>query len=442
MLNQFLQFIKKHALITKNDKLLLAVSGGLDSMVLLHLCAQANFNLKVAHCNFGLRGEESDQDAQFVSAVTSKMEFDYFERKFETKEFAVANGISTQMAARALRYQWFDEIIKEHGLHKLVVGQHLDDNIETVLLNLIRGTSIAGLRGIKPISGHVIRPLLDFQRSEIELFALKNNIRWREDSSNNSDDYKRNFVRHNLIPLLPKLNQGYHDTFKRTIEKNVEVEAVFNHRIDALKSLLKKEKGVVSIDKERLVNEKVGPLQLLELISDFGFNFDQSSEVLNALEGLSGKQFLSTTHSMTIDRDYLFIQEINETASLPLEIYQDDLAVSIDAVQYAILLENTPLSFERNSLMAVLDFSKLSFPLKVRAITEGDFFYPLGMKGRKKLSDFMIDQKIPLNLKSRIHVLTSGKDIVWVVGHRVDDRYKVSNETKQFFQIKPIEPNV
>lgn len=436
MLNRFLQFIKKHALINNGEKLLLAVSGGLDSMVLLHLCKLAKFNVSVGHCNFQLRGEASEADADFVKRISLDLGFPYFEKRFETKSYARAQGVSTQMAARDLRYQWFNELMLEHQLNKLVVAHHLNDNLETVLLNLVRGTSIAGLRGMKPKAGHLIRPLLDFERDEIESYAISEGIVWREDSSNASEDYKRNFIRHQIVPRLSELNPGLLETFKKTTEKNLEVERVFLDRMLMLSSLLKTEGDSVEIAKEDLKQNNVGAFQLSELVKPFGFNFEQSKEVLEAIEGISGKQFLSTTHKLIIDRSALIISPVGQKPLEPLYITREQSSFMISGNEYKIQKSSDVKSLERNAATAELDSAKLIFPLVVRGFQEGDYFFPLGMKGKKKLSDFMIDEKIPLNLKKDVRVMLSGKEIVWIIGHRIDDRFKVTTETQELIRIK------
>ncbi|PIQ48687.1 MAG: tRNA lysidine(34) synthetase TilS [Cytophagales bacterium CG12_big_fil_rev_8_21_14_0_65_40_12] len=436
MLNRFLQFIKKHALINNGEKLLLAVSGGLDSMVLLHLCKLAKFDVSVAHCNFQLRGEASETDADFVKRISLDLGCPYFEKSFETKSYARAQGVSTQMAARDLRYQWFNELLLEHQLNKLAVGHHLNDNFETVLLNLVRGTSIAGLRGMKPKAGHLIRPLLDFERDEIEHYAISEGILWREDSSNASEDYKRNFIRHQIMPRLSELNPGLLETFKRTTEKNLEVEGVFLDRMLMLSSLLKTEGDSVEIAKEDLKQNNVGAFQLSELLKPFGFNFEQSKEVLEAIEGISGKQFLSITHKLIIDRYALIISPVGQKPFEPLYITREQNSFELSGIEYKIQKSSDVKSLERNAATAELDSAKLIFPLVVRGFQEGDYFFPLGMKGKKKLSDFMIDEKIPLNLKKDVRVMLSGQEIVWIIGHRIDDRFKVTTETQELIRIK------
>jgi tRNA(Ile)-lysidine synthase len=436
MLNRFLQFVKKHALITKDEKLLLAVSGGLDSMVLLNLCKLANYNVTVAHCNFQLRGAESDDDAAFVRKASSDLGFQYFEKRFDTKAHAAFEGISTQMAARHLRYQWFEELILDQNLDKLVVAHHLNDNFETVLLNLVRGTSISGLRGMKPKTGNTIRPLLELERSDIEAYAKSEGIEWREDSSNASDDYKRNFLRHQVVPKLSELNPSLLETFKNTIEKNAEVESVFLESIEKLKSIVKIQGDNHEIAKSDLKQFQVGSFQLSEILKEFGFNYEQSKEILEGIDGVSGKQFLTSTHELIIDRTSLIISPLNHDVFEPLLINQGQTIFSLSGKEYAIQKLDDGEPLERNAAVAELDNSKLSFPLTIRAYQEGDYFYPLGMKGKKKLSDFMIDEKIPLNLKKDIRVVVSNQDIVWVVGRRVDDRFKVTDMTKEVLRIK------
>jgi tRNA(Ile)-lysidine synthase len=436
MLNQFLQFVKKHALINNGEKLLLAVSGGLDSMVLLNLCKLANYNVTVAHCNFQLRGQASDGDAAFVKKISADLGFQYFDKRFDTKLYAISEGISTQMAARNLRYQWFNELIKVHKLDKIVIAHHLNDNLETVLLNLVRGTSISGLRGMKSKMGNVIRPLLDFERSDIEAYAKSEGIEWREDSSNASDDYKRNFLRHQVVPKLSELNPSLLETFKNTIEKNAEVESVFHNRIEWLKSILKIKGSFAEIDKEDLKSNQVGVFQLSEILKEFGFNYEQSKEILEVIEGMPGKQFLTSTHQLVIDRTSLVIAPLSSNAFEQFQIIDGQTLFSLSGSEYLIERLTDSHSLQRNAAIAELDYSKLRFPLVIRAYSEGDYFYPLGMKGKKKLSDFMIDEKIPLNLKQDIRVVVSNNEIVWIVGRRIDDRFKVTAKTKQVLRIK------
>ena len=435
MLNRFLSFIKKHALNSEGNKWLLAVSGGMDSMVLLNLCYQAGFNISVAHFNFNLRGEESDADAQFVKDTCYKLKIPYFEKHFGTKEYASEHGISTQMAARDLRYAWFNEVLSEQNLDQLAVAHHAQDNLETVLLNLARGTSISGLRGMLPKSGNIVRPLLSFERSEIENFAKQENIEWREDSSNVSDDYKRNYLRHQVIPAFTELNAGFYSTFQNTLEKNLEVERVFQEKLNALKPYIEGGENGYRFSKDQIVQSGIGALQLSELLKPFGLNYEQSKELLGALEGISGKVFASISHQFLVDREYVFISEHQTKEFDPFLIEEGQEQFTLSEQNYRIERLNSNSEIDRNSSNAFLDFNKLTFPLRIRAWEEGDYFFPLGMKGKKKLSDFMIDHKIPLNLKDQIRVLTSDENIVWVIGYRIDDRYKTNDLTKEILRI-------
>ncbi|WP_323756282.1 tRNA lysidine(34) synthetase TilS [Roseivirga sp.] len=435
MLNRFLSFIKKHALNLEGNNWLLAVSGGMDSMALLKLCHQAGFNISVAHCNFNLRGEESDADAQFVKDTCFKLQIPYFEKHFDTKGYASVHGISTQMAARDLRYGWFNELLDEQNLDQLAVAHHAQDNLETVLLNLARGTSISGLRGMLPKSGSIIRPLLDFEREEIENFAKQEGIEWREDSSNASDNYKRNYLRHQVIPLFTQLNKGFYATFKSTLEKNLEVEKVFQEKINVLKPYIEEVANGYRFSKDQIIHSGIGAFQLSALLKPFGLNYEQSKELLVALAGISGKTFNTSSHQFLVDREYVFITAHQANEFEPFLIEEGEERFILSEQTFEIERLDADSEMDRNPTNAFLDCDKLTFPLEVRAWKEGDYFFPLGMKGKKKLSDFMIDQKIPLNLKDQIRVLTSKESIVWVIGYRIDDRFKTSDQTKEVLRI-------
>ena len=439
MLNRFLSFIKKHALYNDGNMWLLAISGGLDSMVMLHLCHKAKFNIAVAHCNFQLRGEESEADTQFVNEACTRLSILYHQKYFDTKEYAKSNGMSTQMAARDLRYQWFEELLSNNEYEYISVAHHAQDNLETVLLNLARGTSISGLRGMQPKADNIVRPLLSFTREEIESFAKQENIKWKEDSSNASEDYKRNYLRHQVIPAFTKLNEGFYSTFENTLEKNLEVEKVFNEKVMALRPFIESTATGFRFSKSAIINSGIGAFQLAELLKSFGLNYQQGKELLIALEGISGKTFNTSTHQLLVDRDYVFISEPKSPAFKPFLIEESQNQFHFSGEAYKMKQRSGDIPVDRNPKNAFLDLEKLKFPLRVRAWQEGDSFFPLGMKGKKKLSDFMIDQKIPLNLKDQIRVLTSGEHIVWVIGHRIDDRFKAKPQTTQILHISKID---
>lgn len=441
MRDRFLGFIKKHALISPEDKVLLAISGGVDSMVMLHFFHQAQIPCAIAHCNFRLRGDASDADEVLVKGKAKSLGIPAFSKSFDTRQYADKHGISIQMAARDLRYQWFRELAANEGYSLVATAHHLEDSLETVIHNLTRGTSISGLRGIKPKSDNIIRPLLDFTKEEIRNWAKHEKLEWREDASNEETYYKRNFIRHKITPELKHLNPDLLSAFKDTLSRNAEVETFFLTEMEKLgREAFRKTETITYLAKSK-VN---GPYVLEHLLKPFGFNYHQCQEMIAAFSEHSGRQFLSKTHVLTVDRDDLVIDLRTLTDFEEGLIEADELGeVQIGSVNYQVRYSSQlPESQEMNERNALLDLDKLDFPLKVRSWQEGDQFYPLGMKGKKKLSDFMIDRKIPVNLKRHIRVLESAGDIVWVVGLRIDDRFKVTSKTKNIFSLIQKEADV
>lgn len=431
MRERFLDFIKKHALVLPGERVLLAVSGGVDSMTLLTLFSQSEIPFGVAHCNFNLRGEASDQDEALTRRVAEGLGVPFFSRRFKTKSYAASKGISTQMAARDLRYDWFDQLCRDEGYQKVATAHHLDDSLETVLLNLVRGTSIAGLRGILPINDKVIRPLLDFTKHELTDWALEQGVKWREDASNQETDYQRNLIRHEVVPKLEMLNPDLLGTFRNTLSRNREVEQVFLSKVAKVRNeALTESEGVVYIRKDALT----GSYLLERLIRPFGFNYTQAGQILEAVDGISGKEFISDSHHLVLDRESLVITPLSLEQEA-FEIDENDREVYVNGVHYSVKLVPAAglVATWKTEQNALLDMNKLVFPLKVRSWQEGDAFYPLGMTGKKKLSDFMIDRKIPVNLKNRVSVVVSGSEIVWVAGMRIDNRYKISPDTSTVF---------
>jgi tRNA(Ile)-lysidine synthase len=459
-------FIKEHQLT--NQKVLLTVSGGKDSVVLFDLFLKAKLNFGVAHCNFQLRGEESDGDEQFVSQLADNQGVNFHSIHFETKKYASEQSISTQMAARNLRYEWFEKLRVEFGYDYIATAHHLNDNIETILLNLVKGTGIAGLRGIQAINGHIIRPLLFVTREEIDNYIIENRLKWREDSSNASTDYQRNLLRHEVIPILKKINPNLEETFSRNIERFKDLEVSFQKNLSYFKAaVLREENGIAYIKIENLKYWQSATYLLEELLKEYGFNFQQVKEIEKSLTKHSGRQFHSATHILIKDREDLIIspsQSNRRTASPKGRASFDDevlIEKGVESIKFeglelhlipTLLLEgeglfNSPPPQKRrlsNNLPLlkgegrgeVFDLNKLTFPLRIRRWQEGDWFVPLGMKGKKKISDFLIDKKIPLHLKKVIFVLLSGDDIIWVIGHRIDDRYKLTDSTKRMLEIR------
>jgi len=435
MLQKFLQYIKKEKLFEQKHKLLVAVSGGTDSMALCELLREAKFNFAVAHCNFQLRGAESDGDATFVEKYCSQHKIKHFYHTFDTNAHAAKNKISTQMAARDLRYDWFEELMKKNKLDFLLTAHHLNDNIETFFINLLRGSGINGLKGMVPKNGKTVRPLLFATRDHIEEYAQKNGIQFREDSSNREDKYLRNRLRHYLVPELKRLNPSFEETFITELEilqqvNKVIVKETEKHR----KNIIKIQKGVAKIDIAKLQKTAAPELFLFEIIKDYGFNTTQSASIYNGLDGLAGKVFVSETHQLLKDRKLLLIRDKSEVKEDDIAIYKKTTSIKQPvslSIEYIKLKKGQDKKIPALKNVAYLDADKLKFPMKITKWQIGDKFMPLGMRDFKKLSDFFIGEKMSLFEKENQWVLRSGKDIVWIVDRRIDDRFKITDKTKR-----------
>lgn len=428
MLKKFLDFINRHQLVTAGSKSLIAVSGGIDSVVLTMLFKEAGFHFAIAHCNFQLRGDESDTDEAFVKALAKAVGVNYFVRSFDTKNYAGAEGVSTQMAARDLRYAWFRQLVQDHQFDSIATAHHLDDSLETVIHNLTRGTGISGLRGILPKTNNVIRPLLFASKKEIMEYAQDKKLQWREDSSNVSVKYKRNLIRHKVLPVLREINPSLEATFFHSWQRIADAEGVVMDAVAALKAHALEQHGndvYISIGAVK----KARPVLVEELLKPYGFNFQQVRELMEALEvPAAGKVFGTDRYMLNVDRGYLIISPAGGEVTERL-INSADEEVSNEVLTLQ-MQPGAPGKILTGKHEATVDYDMLKFPLKLRKWRIGDTFQPLGMKGKKKVSDFMIDEKIPLNLKERICVLESDGDIVWLVGHRLDERFKVSFRSK------------
>jgi len=437
MLDQLSDYIKKQKLFQPEERMLLAVSGGIDSVVLFHLFVRSGYSFAVAHCNFQLRGKESDKDDHFVQDLAEEAKIQFFSRSFETEAYSKMHGISIQMAARELRRTWFSELKQANNFDKIATAHHLNDSIETALFNLAKGTGIAGLMGIQPKKEDYVRPLLFSTRQMIEDYAALQQLKWREDRSNSSVKYSRNLIRHHVIPELKKINPNLEQTFAQTSEKIVGASAILGDVVNAKKSeLLHRVKDLTVIDKLSLAAVGNTPILVYEMLEEFGFNYTQIKDMLQSLHGQTGKVFHSGTHQITIDRKQVFIEKRQSNVHSYWKIYKDESEKHIEGVQFhfeKLGAQNT--SIKRDKQMAMLDLDKLRFPLSFRHWKHGDAFFPLGMQHKKKVSDFMIDEKIPVNLKKQMLLLLSGNDIVWLVGHRIDERYKITQYTKEIFRI-------
>ncbi len=409
---------------------MLAVSGGLDSVVMLHLFKAAGFSVGVAHCNFQLRGEDSMKDETFVQNICSDKSMPFFCKRFETNIYATEYSLSVQMAARDLRYSWFNEIVEKEGYDFLATGHHLNDSLETMLLNLAKGTSLQGMSGIPPKNGKVIRPMLFASHDMIKAYADFHHLKWREDLSNATDDYQRNFIRHQVVPKLKELNPSLEETLQKSLIKISGALELLNLGKTEFENQFKKLKTGLHIPKRAIGQFKNPAAVLWETIHHYGFNLEQCQSVIHSLHGQAGKKFISTHYQLTIDRDEIVISERIENWE-PVTIESGENHVSLGPFSLDIKsIENAESRFSQDKNEAVLDESKLKFPLTWRKWKAGDHFYPMGLDHKKKLSDFLIDNKISLPAKEFVTVLESAGEIAWVVGYRIDNRFKITPQTR------------
>ncbi len=430
-------FINEQNLFSKNDKILLTVSGGVDSVVMLDIFNKLNLNFAVAHCNFKLRGKESDKDQHFVKELADKYKSHFFTIDFETSKYATDKGISTQMAARDLRYYWFEKIRSENDFDFIAVAHNKNDVAETILLNLVRGTGLKGLTGIAPKNNKIIRPLLFASRDDIVNYQTQNNIQFREDSSNSKTKYKRNKIRHNVIPILQELNPAFFDTMLQNAKRFTEIYDIYKKTVNNKKTeIITQRSNHILLNINALKKTNSPKTFLFEYLKPYNFSDTQLNDILLSINSESGKIFLSDTHKIIKDRDFLILSELTENTQKDYFICKTDKNITepvnlkIDIIN---IDKNYKLSNDRN--IADFDIDVLNFPLKLRKWQKGDYFMPLGMKRAKKVSDFFIDEKISIPEKENIWILESKGEIVWLVGKRIDDRFKVTNQTKQVLRL-------
>jgi tRNA(Ile)-lysidine synthase len=437
MIELFQKYIKEKELFTTESYVIAAVSGGLDSVCLCHLLHTAGYKFAIAHCNFGLRGAESDQDQEFVSQLAQKYQVSFFNKSFSTTTFAEEEKMSIQMAARKLRYDWFYELATQQNADKILTAHHKSDIAETLLLNLSRGTGIAGLHGIRPNQGLLARPLLFASRDDLQTVVNNEQLKWREDRSNESPKYKRNFIRHKIIPLFKEINPNFENTLESTIEKIALTEAVFDEQIEVYKKqYLSQNHDHWKLTLDNWSDKIQAPIILYELLKPFNFSYEQCKSIVSVLSQNSGRIIESNTHKLVKDRTSLIITVKNPAP--PTLYIEHNTETLVWENQKLVIQKFDAKTYKINpdKNIAAFDLDTLTFPLELRTWQQGDWFVPLGMKNRKKISDFMIDSKIPLNLKDYLKVISNKTGIIWIVGQRLDDRFKIRNNTKNILELR------
>jgi tRNA(Ile)-lysidine synthase len=429
---QFKNFIDQHQLFGPQHRVLAAVSGGRDSVLLAHLLSRAGINFGIAHCNFQLRPTEALAEQTFTNNLADTLGVPFYTINFDTQTYARQKGISTQMAARQLRYQWFEQLRNQHAYTHIAVAHHQNDSVETILLNLTRGTGIAGMHGILPKNGHIVRPLLFLNRDDVDTLIADNNLPYLEDSSNASAKYARNKIRLEVIPRLKELNPRLEETFNNNMERFRELELLLQQQLKTLRpQLLIPYGNDLHIDIAAIKTLQPQRLLLYSLLSPYGFNEHVIDDIITVLDKHPGRVFEAAAFVLVLDRDKLILSKRKPIIE-PVLIAQKDTEINYAGFKLKLLHDDSALIVRDNPMALSVDRDTLVYPLTLRSWQEGDYFYPLGMKGRKKLSDYFVSEKIPLNEKEQIPILVNGNgDIIWVSGYRPDERYKVSQHTEK-----------
>lgn len=434
MLNAFNNHIEEQFPFLKNSRIVIAISGGIDSVVLAYLCHKLNFNLALAHCNFNLRGKDSDADEDFVLDLGEQLNVEVFVQNFDTETYAEENKCSIQMAARELRYDWFSELAQQLNFDYILTAHHADDNLETFLINFTRGTGLNGLTGIPEINGNIARPLLSFSRETIEAYAKNENIAWREDLSNASRKYLRNKLRHDVVPILKEINPQLLDSFQSTLQHlNDTVDIVEDAVGDFTKRSIKNSNDTNTTFKisefKKINNPKA---YLFEMFKDYGFS--EWDDVVNLLDAETGKFIKSHSHRLIKYREYIILSKFPNGKYQPIEIRESTV------ISYfpngSLNFHTVNEFFQINKSVIFVDQEKLKYPLELRLWQTGDVFHPIGMKGKKKVSKYLKDEKLTPIEKENTWVLTSENKIVWVVGRRADERFKVTDQTNKILKIE------
>jgi len=438
MIEAFNKFIFENNLIKQGDKILLAVSGGIDSMVMAHLFLRRNHKEGIAHCNFSLRGQESDKDEELVRQFAADNNIPFYTIRFETKAYAKRNKLSIQMAARELRYNWFEEIRGKNGFDSVAVAHNLNDNIETLLINLIRGTGLAGMAGIKPLNNNIIRPMLFATRQEIQTYCDKNKIVFREDKSNADTKYTRNKIRHQVIPVIKEINPSVELTLNETAERFSGFNEIVSDYISQLKEKIGEEKEhIISFNISLLKTHLHNKAVIFELFKPYGVANAKLNDLIRVIDGKTGGQIITDTHRIIKNRKEIVVSEeayMQETSYTISDINAFCIYPGISSARNVKITDTYEIPSDPH--IACIDLQKISFPVLIRKWKPGDYFYPLGMKQKKKLSDYFIDNKYSRFDKETIFILESDGKIVWLIGDRIDDRFKITSSTKKGLLLK------
>lgn len=434
MFNHFKNHIDNNLSFLKETKLLIAISGGVDSVVLTYLCHQLGLNVSLAHCNFNLRGKESDLDEEFILELSEGLELEVFVQNFDTETFAQDHKLSIQMAARTLRYHWFEELAEQLHFDYILTAHHANDNLETFLINLSRGTGLDGLLGIPETNGKIVRPLLSFSREDLEIYAITKNIIWREDLSNASTKYLRNKLRHDVIPILKDINPQLLQNFQKTLNHLQDSKIVLNDSIEQLyeKLVTKISEDEIHFSVEKLKNLSNPRPYLYEILKEY--HFTEWQDITDLLDAQSGKQVFSKTHRLLKNRGELILTRI-ATKELTGSVIISEEDNYVNTVLGSLVFETVDRLDASNKSTIYVDKDLLKYPLSVRKWEKGDYFYPFGMESKKKLSKFFKDEKLSMLEKENIWLLCSNQEIVWILNYRADNRFKITNNTQHILKI-------
>ncbi|MBL0154119.1 MAG: tRNA lysidine(34) synthetase TilS [Chitinophagaceae bacterium] len=441
LLKLFQDTIQEKDLFQKDAFLILAVSGGMDSVVLTELCKQSGYTCAIAHCNFKLRGEESDRDENFVKELAAKMDFPFFLKSFDTKTYATEHKVSTQVAARDLRYAWFGELVKEHTGQAvyLLTAHHADDNAENLLMNFFRGTGLRGLAGMPAKNEYIRRPLLGIERTSLQAFARENNLQWVEDSSNQLSDYTRNFFRNEMLPAIQTVFPQVDDNLQGNLRRFSEISELYTLAVAGIKKkLVRPKKGEWHIPVKQWMGYNNKAL-IYEIIRDFGFGEKQVEEVIKLSTSESGRFIESPDRQYRLirHRHWFIVSPAADANAAHYIINEYDKSIAFrDGLLNVSTVTGDSVKPSSDVSEAWLDASVIEFPLLLRQAKTGDYFYPLGMKKKKKIARFLIDQKLSKTAREKTWVIESGKRIVWVVGQRLDERVKIKEATKSAIRIQ------